>query len=197
MPPTHEHGSPRQRDSPRQIAAAAWSGASSRTTTRRSLGSQPEPVRREPGIDDEPTVESLPGAGRGFSLRGFAAPPLDPPLDPARHTADDIVTTASPDDIVTRVCRVTRVPRLSSEQYAVPYAVPYAVLFTELAGVAPVQPALFRIGFDVRRACSNPQHASGPRSGELHHAGSGVCRGRSACGAAQPAGAGGSAGLTT
>ena len=123
--------------------------------------------------------------------------PPGPPLDPARHTADDIVTTASPDDIVTWVCRVTRVPRLSSEQYAVPYAVPYAVLFTELAGVAPVQPALFRIGFDVRRACSNPQHASGPRSGELHHAGSGVCRGRSACGAAQPAGAGGSAGLTT
>jgi hypothetical protein len=151
------------------------------------------PFDGNPGLMTNRPSRASPALAEDFPSGGLAAPPLDPPwtpLDPARHTADDIVTTASPDDIVTRVCRVTRVPRLSSEQYAVPYAVLYAVLFTELAGVAPVQPALFRIGFDVRRACSNPQHASGPRSGELHHAGSGVCPGRSACGAAQPAGAG-------
>jgi NYN domain len=74
-------------------------------------------------------------------------------LDPTRHTAADIVPNVLPDDIVTRVCRVTRVPRLSTEQYA--------VLFTELAEVAPVQPALYGIGFDVRERAATRGTAVG------------------------------------
>jgi hypothetical protein len=47
-----------------------------------------------------------------------------------------------PDDVIARICRVTRAPRLSSDQYA--------MLFTELAEVGKVQPLLGRLGADVR-----------------------------------------------
>lgn len=64
-------------------------------------------------------------------------------LDPARHSVADIPSDdALPDDVVARVCRVTRSPRLSSHQYA--------MLFTELAEVGKVQPLLGRLGADVR-----------------------------------------------
>ena len=64
-------------------------------------------------------------------------------LDPTRHTSADIPTSsASPDDVVARVCRVTRAPRLSSRDYA--------VLFTELAEAVTAHPALNGLGPEVR-----------------------------------------------
>jgi hypothetical protein len=61
----------------------------------------------------------------------------------AAHTVADIPSDdALPDDVIARVCRVTRAPRLSSDQYA--------MLFTELAEVGKAQPLLGRIGADVR-----------------------------------------------
>lgn len=66
-------------------------------------------------------------------------------LDPARHKAADIPSSdepEEPDDIVAKVCRVSRAPQLSSDQYA--------TLFTELAEVGKSQTALGRLGADVR-----------------------------------------------
>jgi hypothetical protein len=63
-------------------------------------------------------------------------------IDPKRHSVGDIVAETAPDDVVARVCRVTRAPRLSGAQYA--------VLFEELSKAAPAQPLLGRIGADVR-----------------------------------------------
>lgn len=63
-------------------------------------------------------------------------------IDPLRHSISDLLAEAAPDDVVARVCRVTRAPRLSSAQYA--------VLFEELSRAAPLQPVLGRLGVDVR-----------------------------------------------
>lgn len=63
-------------------------------------------------------------------------------IDPVRHSIADLLAEATPDDVVARVCRVTRAPRLTSAQYA--------VLFEELARAAPLQPVLGRLGVDVR-----------------------------------------------
>ena len=64
-------------------------------------------------------------------------------VDPTHHTPADIPTDdALPDDVIASVCRVSRAPRLSSDQYA--------MLFTELVEVGKVQPLLGRLGADVR-----------------------------------------------
>jgi hypothetical protein len=63
-------------------------------------------------------------------------------IDPKRHSVSDLLSEEAPDDVVARVCRVTRAPRLSSAQYA--------VLFEELSKAAPAQPVLGRLGVDVR-----------------------------------------------
>ncbi len=69
-------------------------------------------------------------------------------MDPARHQLDGGTPEAEePDDVTARVARVTKVPPLTSEQYA--------VLFTELAEVAKVQPRLARIGYDVRERAAD------------------------------------------
>jgi hypothetical protein len=64
-------------------------------------------------------------------------------VDPARQSLATIPTDdVSADDVIARVCRVTRAPRLSSEQYA--------ALFDALVDVGRQQPLLGRIGADVR-----------------------------------------------
>ena len=69
-------------------------------------------------------------------------------LDPLRHTPDASgAQTEKPDDVIARVARVTKVPLLTSGQYA--------VLFQELAEVAKVQPRLVRIGYDVRERAAD------------------------------------------
>jgi len=68
-------------------------------------------------------------------------------LDPSRHSANEVTVTEEVGDIRARVARVTKVPRLSSEQYA--------VLFRELSTVAKVQPRLARIGYDVRERAAD------------------------------------------
>lgn len=62
-------------------------------------------------------------------------------VDPERHTTSDL-PRGEGDGLIASICRVTRSPRLSSEQYA--------ALFTELAEVAKHQPQLTRMGADVR-----------------------------------------------
>ena len=69
-------------------------------------------------------------------------------LDPARHTSEaQAPETEEPDSVEAKVARVTKVPALTSEQYA--------VLFSELAEVAKEQPRLARIGYDVRERAAD------------------------------------------
>lgn len=76
-------------------------------------------------------------------------------LDPARHGVNEVTKTDELNDIRARVARVTKVPRLSSAQYA--------VLFQELSSVAKAQPRLARIGYDVRERAADSA-APVPRS---------------------------------
>lgn len=69
-------------------------------------------------------------------------------LDPSRHaTEPGEVPTEPDDDLPSRISRVTKVPPLTSAQYA--------VLFDELAQVAKTQTRLARIGYDVRERAAD------------------------------------------
>lgn len=68
-------------------------------------------------------------------------------VDPTRHTTALDPVDEQPTDVAARVARVTKVPLLSSEQYA--------VLFQNLAEVAKVEQRLARIGSDVRERAAD------------------------------------------
>lgn len=65
-------------------------------------------------------------------------------VDPAKRSAADVIAerTTAPDDLPAQVSRVTKVPRLSSEQYR--------ALFESLAVLSRQPPALNRIGVEIR-----------------------------------------------
>ncbi|MGY1782094.1 NYN domain-containing protein [Geodermatophilus sp. SYSU D01036] len=63
-------------------------------------------------------------------------------LDPRRHALEPDPGEAQPDDVVARVCRVTRAPQLTKAQYA--------ALFEHLAAAARGNQALDRLAADVR-----------------------------------------------
>jgi hypothetical protein len=67
-------------------------------------------------------------------------------LDPAKQSAADVLAdrTTAPDDLPAQVSRVTKVPRLSSEQYR--------ALFESLAVLSRQPPALNRIGVEIRES---------------------------------------------
>jgi hypothetical protein len=68
-------------------------------------------------------------------------------VDPARHPPEITEVLPEADDLPSRISRVTKVPPLTSEQYA--------VLFDELAHVAKTQTRLARIGYDVRERAAD------------------------------------------
>ncbi len=63
-------------------------------------------------------------------------------IDASRRSADEILPGNRPDDLPSQVSRVTKVPRLDSEQYA--------ALFQELAELSHQPPPLNRMGADIR-----------------------------------------------
>jgi hypothetical protein len=63
-------------------------------------------------------------------------------IDPGRRSEEEFLEDSLPDDLPARVSRVTKVPRLSSEQYA--------TLFNELAGLSKQPPSLNRMGAEIR-----------------------------------------------
>jgi hypothetical protein len=63
-------------------------------------------------------------------------------IDPARHSEEEFREDSLPDDLSARVSRVTKVPRLNSEQYA--------TLFSELSALSRQPPSLNRMGAEVR-----------------------------------------------
>lgn len=96
-------------------------------------------------------------------------------IDPARHSEEEFREDSLPDDLPARVSRVTKVPRLSSEQYA--------TLFNKLSELSKRPPSLNRMGAEIRELAAAsgvavPRTAAnfviqgliysgaGPRSGE-------------------------------
>jgi hypothetical protein len=63
-------------------------------------------------------------------------------IDPARRSEEEFQDDSLPDDLPARVSRVTKVPRLSSEQYA--------TLFEELSALSREPPSLNRMGAEIR-----------------------------------------------
>ncbi len=63
-------------------------------------------------------------------------------IDASRRSADEILPGNRPDDLPSQVSRVTKVPRLDSEQYA--------ALFQELSELSHQPPPLNRMGADIR-----------------------------------------------
>ncbi|MDQ2816163.1 MAG: NYN domain-containing protein [Actinomycetota bacterium] len=63
-------------------------------------------------------------------------------IDPLRHSAEDFRKDSLPGDLPARVSRVTKVPRLSSEEYA--------TLLEELSALSSQPPSLNRMGAEIR-----------------------------------------------
>jgi NYN domain len=63
-------------------------------------------------------------------------------IDPAHRSEEEFQDGSLPDDLPARVSRVTKVPRLSSEQYA--------TLFEELSALSKEPPSLNRMGAEIR-----------------------------------------------
>jgi hypothetical protein len=63
-------------------------------------------------------------------------------IDPARHSEEEFQEDSLPDDLPARVSRVTKVPRLNSEQYA--------TLFDELSVLSRQPSSLNRMGAEIR-----------------------------------------------